>query len=296
MRLYGGIEAGGTKFICVIGNGSGAIRAETRFPTTNPEDTLGQAVRFFEDYQNNTGERIQAIGISSFGPIDLNPGSPTFGFITQTPKPGWSNTDVVGTIRKLGVEVYFDTDTNGAAIGEHKWGAAQGFDNFLYFTIGTGIGGGGIFNGKPLHGLVHPEMGHIPLPHDMISDPFPGSCPFHGDCFEGLASGPAIEARWKTRGETLANDHPAWALEAHYIAVAMQGFICSFSPTRIILGGGVMNQPQLFPLIRSEVKELLNGYVQSPVILEAIGTFIVPPGLGSRAGVMGALALAMCAT
>jgi len=163
-------------------------------------------------------------------------------------------------------------------------------------TIGTGIGGGGLSSGKLLHGLIHPEMGHIRLPHDLARDPFPGACPYHGDCLEGLASGPALEKRWGARAETLPPDHPAWKLEARYLALALVNFICTLSPQRIILGGGVMEQAQLFPLIRREVQQLLNGYVQSPVIIENIDAYIVPPGLGKRAGVLGAIALAETVT
>ena len=188
--------------------------------------------------------------------------------------------------------VSFDTDVNGAALGEWRWGAAQGLDTFIYLTIGTGIGGGGLFNGHLMHGLLHPEMGHIPLPHDKEVDPFEGVCPFHGDCFEGLAAGPAMEKRWGQKAETLPADHPAWDLEVHYIALALQSLICTLSPQRIILGGGVAQQPQLIPLIRQKTRAFLNGYVQSTEILENIDGYIVPPALGGRAGVLGAIALA----
>jgi len=285
--LYGGIEAGGTKFVCAVGTAPEDLR-ETRFPTTTPDETIQRAIAFFR-----AQPRVAAIGIASFGPIDIHPASQTFGYITTTPKPGWANTDLAGAIqRALDAPVGFDTDVNVAALGEHRWGAAQGLDTFIYLTIGTGIGGGGLASGNLLHGLVHPEMGHIRLPHDRAHDPFPGTCPFHGDCFEGLASGPALEKRWGQRAETLLADHPAWALQAHYIALALVSYICTLSPKRIILGGGVMEQRQLFPLIRREAQRLLNGYVRSPVILRDIDTYIVPPGLGKRAGVLGALALA----
>jgi fructokinase len=193
----------------------------------------------------------------------------------------------------LGVPVAFDTDVNAAALGEWQWGAAQGLENFIYLTVGTGIGGGGMAGGRLIHGLVHPEMGHIPVPHNHDRDPFPGSCPFHDDCLEGLAAGPALEKRWGRRAETLPGDHPAWSLEAHYLALGLVAYICILSPQRIILGGGVMQQKQLFPLIRREVQQLLNGYVQSPAIVEKIDEYIVPPGLGDKAGVLGSLALGM---
>ncbi len=185
-----------------------------------------------------------------------------------------------------------ETDVNGAALGEQRWGAGQGADPCLYLTIGTGIGGGLVVHGRPLHGLLHPEMGHMYLPHDRQTDPFPGSCPYHGDCFEGLAAGPAIEKRWGQRGETLPPDHPAWALEAHYIALAVANLILSLSPQKIILGGGVMNQAALFPLIRAQVVHLLNGYIATPPLLAGAEEYIVPPGLGGRSGVLGAIALA----
>jgi fructokinase len=288
-QLYGGIEAGGTKFVCAVASGPDDVRVETRFPTTMPDETIGRAVDFFQAQRAEAA----AIGIASFGPVDPNPASPTFGFITTTPKPGWANTDLAGAIRRaLDLPVGFDTDVNGAALGEHRWGAAQGLDTFLYLTIGTGIGGGGLLGGQLMHGLIHPEMGHIRLPHDWEADPFTGICPYHGDCLEGLASGPALEARWGQPAETLPPDHPAWPLQVQYLALAIVDFICMLSPQRVIIGGGVMNQAQLFPLVRAKVQELLNGYVQAPEILDHIDRYIVPPALGSRAGVLGAIALA----
>jgi fructokinase len=290
MPLWGGIEAGGTKFVCAVGTGPDNLRAEVRFPTTTPEETFGRAIQFFQQQEK---ESLTAIGIASFGPVDLNPDSPTFGYITDTPKPGWAHTDFAGRIRRaLGVPVGFDTDVNVAALGEYRWGAAQGLDTFIYLTIGTGIGGGGMVNGKLIHGLVHPEMGHIRIPHDRGRDPYPGSCPYHGDCLEGLAAGPALEERWGQRGEALPADHPAWPLEADYLAFGLVNIICVLSPQRIIIGGGVMQQPQLFPLVRQRVQELLNNYLPVPAILDHIDDYIVPPGLGDRAGVLGAMALA----
>ncbi len=288
MILCGGIEAGGTKFVCAVGTGPNDIRAETRFPTTTPEETFNRAIAFFDEQ-----DEINAIGIGSFGPLDPDTGSPTFGYITSTPKPGWAQTDFVGALRKtFDIPIGFDTDVNAAALGEHRWGAAQGLDTFIYLTIGTGIGGGAMVEGNLLHGVIHPEMGHIHLPHDLEQDPFEGFCPFHGDCFEGLASGPALEARWGARAETLPKDHPAWELEAMYIAYALVNYILILAPQRIILGGGVMEQAQLFPLIRTNVQKLLNNYVQVPEILDNIEEYIVPPALGRRAGVLGSIALA----
>jgi fructokinase len=289
MSLLGGIEAGGTKFVCAVGTGPDDLWAEVRFLSTTPEETIGQAIQFFQQQK----DPLAAIGIASFGPLDPKPDSPTFGYITTTPKPGWAHTDLAGPIRRaLGVPVGFDTDVNVAALGEHRWGAAHGLDTFVYLTIGTGIGGGGMVNGKLIHGLMHPEMGHIRIPHDRDMDPYTGFCPYHGDCLEGLAAGPALEGRWGQRGETLPAGHPAWPLEADYLAFGLVNIICILSPQRIILGGGVMQQSQLFPLVRRRVRELLNGYIPVPAILDQIDDYIVPPGLGDRAGVLGAIALA----
>lgn len=289
-ELVGGIEAGGTKFVCAVGTGPGDIRAEVRFPTTTPEETIDRAVAFFRE--QGLAEPLRAVGIAAFGPLDPRLESPSFGHITTTPKPGWADTDLAGAIvEALDVPIGFDTDVNGAGLGEWRWGAAQGLDTFIYLTIGTGIGGGGLINGRLMHGLIHPEMGHIRLPHDWSADPFPGRCPYHGDCLEGMASGPAMAERWGSPADTLPADHPAWELEAHYLAAALHTFICTLSPQRIILGGGVMQQPHLFPLVRRKVQESLAGYVQSPAILSAIDEYIVPPSLGAQAGVLGAFAL-----
>lgn len=291
MAVYGGIEAGGTKFVCAIGTGPDDIRAEIRFSTSEPTNALRQAIAFFKEHQ--TTEPLAAVGVASFGPLDPDPRSPTFGYITTTPKPGWAHTNFVDPLREaLGVPVGFDTDVNGAALGEHRWGAAQGLDTFVYLTIGTGLGGGGMVNGKLIHGLVHPEMGHMLIPHNWDADPYAGFCPYHGDCWEGLAAGPALEGRWQTRAENLPPDHPAWELEAHYLALGLVNIICTLSPQRLILGGGVMDQRQLFPLIHNNVYTMLNGYIQSAQLLENMDQYIVPPGLGSRAGVLGAMGLA----
>jgi fructokinase len=291
MLVYGGIEAGGTKTLCAVGTGPEDLRAEVRFPTTTPHETISRAICFFQ--QALESESLAAIGIASFGPLDPNPGSPTFGHITTTPKPGWAHTNFAGAIRQeLLLPVGFDTDVNGAALAEHRWGAAQGLDSFLYLTVGTGIGGGGMVHGRLIRGLSHPEMGHIRIPHDWTVDPYAGSCPYHGDCLEGLASGPALEERWGQRAETLPKEHPAWPLEANYLALGLVNLISILLPQRIILGGGIMDQPSLFPLVRSGVQELLNGYLQVSMILDRIDDYIVAPELGSRAGVLGAIVLA----
>ncbi len=290
--MFGGIEGGGTKFVCAVGTSPEDIRREERFPTTTPQETLDRCIVFFKQAEADFG-KLSALGFACFGPLDPQPASPTFGRILPTPKPGWSNADVVGMLKgAFDIPVAFDTDVNGAAMGEWKWGAAQGLDTFIYLTIGTGVGGGAMVNGNLLHGLLHPEMGHIRIPHDRARDPFAGACPFHGDCFEGLASGPAMEARWGQKAETLAPEHPAWDLEADYIALALANFIVTLSPQRIVIGGGVSTQDFLFPMIRGKVTALLNGYIQSPAVKEHIDEFIVLPGLGTRSGMLGALALA----
>jgi fructokinase len=288
VALFGGIEGGGTKFVCAVGTAPGDIQAEIRYETTDPDASIGRAIDFFRQYDD-----LAAVGIACFGPLDPDPRSPTYGYITTTPKPGWGNTEFAGVVeRKLGVPVGFDTDVNAAALAEYTWGAAQGLESCLYLTVGTGIGGGAVVEGQMIHGLMHPEMGHVRIPHDVSADPYPGHCPYHGDCLEGLACGPAIEARWGQKGETLSADHPAWRLEAHYIALGLVAYIVTLSPQRIIVGGGVMAQTALYPMIRNEVQSLLNGYIQSPMILHQIDHYIVPPALGSRAGVLGGIALA----
>lgn len=292
MELFGGIEAGGTKFVCGVGNDPETLREVRRFPTTTPEETLGEAIAYFRAIQAG-GDTLRAVGVASFGPVDPAPGSATFGYITSTPKPGWANTDVVGTLQAaLNVPLGFDTDVNGAALGEYRWGAAQSLEAVVYLTVGTGIGGGALVNGRLLHGLAHPEMGHLRVPHDLAADPFPGVCPYHGDCLEGLASGPALAARWGQRAETLPEAHPAWDLEAHYVALGVVNLILTLSPQRVILGGGVMQAVHMLPRVRREVLVLLNGYVAVPALTEAIDSYLVAPGLGDRAGVLGAIALA----
>lgn len=287
--MFGAIEAGGTKFMCGTGTGPDDL-ATLQLPTTSPEATVEAAIAFL---RGQRGQRLWAVGIGSFGPVDLHAASPTYGYITSTPKLAWANFDLAGAVRKaLDVPVGFDTDVNAAALGEARWGAAQGLSDFLYLTVGTGIGGGAIVHGRVLHGLLHPEMGHIRIPHDAAQDPYPGCCPYHGDCLEGLASGPAMEARWGMPARALPPGHPGWALEAHYLALGLATWVCTLSPQRIILGGGVMQQPHLFDLIREELQRLLNGYIQTGEVTRGLDRFVIPPRLGSRAGVLGALVLA----
>ena len=287
---YGGIEAGGTKWVCGIGDGGQAITTET-IPTTTPQETIARAAQFFR----TSSVSIDGVGVGSFGPIDLRHGSPTWGHITTTPKPGWAHTDLVGRLSKaLELPVAFDTDVNAAALAEWLWGSAAGLDTFCYITVGTGIGCGGVVNGRLLHGLLHPEVGHVRIPHDRARDPFTGSCPYHGDCFEGLASGEAIRERWGRPGEELSLETAVWELESGYVALGLVNVICTLSPQRVVLGGGVIKQPGLMALIRRRVLELLAGYVNAPELTDrdAVDHYIVTPGLGDRAGVLGAIELA----
>ena len=291
-KLYGGIEAGGTKFVCSVAGGPGHVVEEIRFPTTTPDETLGKAIQFFRSYVD-TGT-VRTIGVGCFGPLDLDPSSPTYGSITATPKPHWSNADVRARLqRALPVDVAFDMDVNAAAIGEYTWGASRGVDPSLYLTIGTGVGGGYLVDGKPLVGMLNLEMGHVRIPHSRELDPFEGCCPFHGDCFEGLAAGPAIEKRLGAKGATIPESDAFWDLEAEYIAMALMNYILTLSPRKIILGGGVMQREFLFPKVRSRVRKLLNGYVTNASLLHDINEYIVPPALGNQSGSLGAIAMAM---
>ncbi|WP_419874920.1 ROK family protein [Candidatus Pristimantibacillus sp. PTI5] len=288
MRI-GAIEAGGTKFVCGIGNEYGEIEDRISFPTEYPEQVLEQVISYFRE------KNPEAIGIGTFGPIDINRKSATFGNVTTTPKPGWSGFPFLNTLkREFDVPFGWDTDVNAAAYGEAVWGAAKGLDSCVYFTIGTGIGVGVYAEGKLVHGLVHPEGGHI-LPRRHPEDRFEGNCPFHGDCLEGMASGPAIEKRWGMKGSELGENHSAWDIEAYYLGQAVTTAILMLSPKRVILGGGVMHQKQLLPMIRAEVSKNLNGYVSAEQLLTGINEYIVLPGLGDNAGLCGSLALGLAA-
>lgn len=269
-------------FRCALGTGPDDAQV-AEFPAADPGPTIARVIEFFR-----TREPVEAIGIGSFGPIDPDPQSPTFGHITTTPKRAWRDFDFAGAIRAaIPVPVAFDTDVNAAALAEFHWGAARGLRSFVYLTVGTGLGGGVFMDGRLLHGRLHPEMGHIRIPHDRARDPFPGNCPYHGDCLEGLAAGPAIAERWGKPAHLIPGGHPCWDLEAEYLALGVASLACVLSPQRIVLGGGVMQRQELFPKTRARVSELLNGYLELPAI--------VPPLLGTRAGVFGALALAALA-
>lgn len=294
-HVFAGIEAGGTKWVCMIANHPEDIRASTRLPTGEPDSTITAAIGFIKS-QLPRLEDLQGIGIGSFGPLDLNQDSDTYGYLTTTPKPGWGHTDLLGKFKdEFDLPIGFDTDVNAAALGEHRWGAGQGLSDFIYLTVGTGIGGAAVSNHAVVHGMIHPEMGHLLIPHDWEKDPFPGICPYHGDCLEGLATGPAIKARWGEAAEKLPPDHPAWLLEAHYLGLGIANLVITLSPKRVILGGGVMEQAQLFPLIREQVNLHLGGYIPAGEITRTNQKYIVPPELGSQAGVLGAIALAQAA-
>lgn len=284
--IYGGIEAGGTKMICVIGDENGKILDRMQIPTKTPEETMPIMIDYFK------GKDIKALGIACFGPIDLNRDSKTYGYITSTPKLAWKNYDIVGAFKKeLGVPIGFDTDVNGSLLGEITWGCAKGLTDALYLTIGTGVGGGVMAGGKLLHGMLHPELGHIKMAV-ADGDTYKGKCPYHGTCFEGMAAGPAIEDRWGKKAVELADDDKVWKLESTYIAQALCTYILTLSPQIIILGGGVMHQKQLFPLIRKKVLEQLNGYIVTKE-LKDIDNYIVPASLNDDQGIMGSIKLAM---
>ncbi len=283
--LYGALEAGGTKMVVALGDENGKILEQKSIPTVTPAETMPAVFDFFR------GKGIKALGIACFGPIDLNRQSSTYGFITTTPKIPWRNYDIVGDARKsLGVPVGFDTDVNGSLLGEAAWGAAKGLTDAVYFTIGTGVGGGVMTNGKMLHGMMHPELGHLLL-RIRPDDPFAGLCPNHGTCFEGMACGPAIEARWGAKAVDLKDRPEVWDLEAWYIAQAVWDCMVTLSPQRFILGGGVMHQAQLFPLIRKYVLEFMNGYLDTAEVHD-LDHYIVPASLHDDQGIMGCIRLA----
>lgn len=283
--LIGALEAGGTKMVCAIGDENGNIIDKTQIPTMTPAITMPLLIEFYKD------KGIEALGIGCFGPINPDKKSETYGYITSTPKLDWRNFNIVDIFHdSLNVPIGFDTDVNGAALGETAWGALRGCEVGLYITIGTGIGVGICIDGKPLHGLMHPEAGHIILSQQPYDD-YTGICPYHSNCFEGLASGPAIEGRWGKKAYELKNESEVWELEADYIAQAIADYILCYSPNRIVLGGGVMHQEQLFPLIRKKAKQYLNSYIDAKQILDDIDHYIVPPSLGDDAGIKGALRL-----
>ena len=285
MAIMAAVEAGGTKFNCGLGDENGNIIDQVSIPTTTPEETMKKVIEYFKD------KKFDVMGVGSFGPIDPIKGSKTYGHITKTPKAYWSDYNLIGELKKhFDVPMEFDTDVNGAALAEAWWGAGKGFKNVMYITVGTGIGAGATVDGKMLQGLTHPEMGHISVKRHP-EDAFEGTCSFHGDCLEGMAAGPAIEKRWGKKGIELAEDNRVWEMEAYYLSQALVNYILILSPEKIIMGGGVMKQKQLFPLINKNVKEMLNGYVDKKEILEDIENYIIYPGLGDYAGFIGSFAL-----
>jgi len=289
---YGGVEAGGTKFVCAVGQGGDDPSDIAEFPTGEPVTTIREAIQFFRS-SRRVGDDLRAIGIGAFGPIELNPDMSDYGHMMATPKPGWQNVDIRGEFaRGLGLPIAIETDVNAAAIGELRWGAARDLDHFLYVTVGTGIGVGAVVGGALLRGVQHPEMGHmlIPTSPDELSG-FVGVCPFHGTCVEGLASGVAIVERWGSRLSELRAEHPAWQLEAEYLAVLFANLTFTLQPQRIVVGGGVMNT-RILSLARERLHSFLAGYRTTLRELEAVKRYLVLPELGNRAGVLGALELA----
>jgi fructokinase len=291
-RIFGAVEAGGTKFVVALGSERGEILAQERFPTTDPDSTLAAASAFLR--RGRSLGSLAAIGVGSFGPVELDKSSPRYGFITKTPKAGWSGTDIAGTLaREFACPIGFDTDVNAAALAEHRWGAARDVDNLVYLTIGTGIGGGVIVDGSPIHGLMHPEIGHIYPRRHPLDLGFEGICPFHRDCLEGVASGPAILARSGASLQQLEETHTQWEIEADYLGQLCAQLVVTISPQRIVMGGGVMSQLRLLPLIRRRMGHWLGGYIERAEILADADRYVVAPDLGHSAGVLGALALAV---
>lgn len=287
-QYLGAIEAGGTKFVCAIAplSGRGEILAQTSFLTRDPISTLYGAIEFFR--QNlPPASSLSGLGIGSFGPLGLNPALSNYGEILATPKKVWQDTDLITPFIKAfpGLKIAIDTDVNAAALAEGMYGAARDLHSYVYITIGTGIGGGVVTNNQIIKGQLHSEIGHLSI-HQEITDSFIGACPFHENCIEGLASGEAIQQRWGANAETLPPDHPAWELEATYIASLCQTLTAVLSPQRIILGGGVMQQPQLLPMIRQKFLMKAGDYWQIPA------DYLVTPELGSQAGIIGAIELA----
>jgi fructokinase len=298
--IVGAIEAGGTKFICGLfdadfsDSAKPSLLAKKSVATTTPEETLGESLKFLSTAAKSEGAgKLDGVGIGCFGPVDLRLSSPTWGYITSTPKSGWRNTEVAGWFRdRLDVPVAFDTDVNAAAYGEYLWGAAKGLKDFIYMTVGTGIGGGVFANGELVHGLCHPELGHVKIQR-MPSDAFPGNCPYHRDCLEGMAAGPAIGERWKSKPEELGTSHEAWELEARYLAKAFAAYTFVLSPERILMGGGVGLRPGLAERVATYLGEELNGYIGPLTDPARLAGYVARPHLGGDAGLFGAAALGL---
>ena len=284
--LIGALEAGGTKMVCALGNENGTILEQVSIPTTTPEETVEQIVRYFKD------KDIEALGVAAFGPVDVKPQSPTYGRILDTPKLAWRHFDLLGALKKeLDVPMGLDTDVNGSCLGEMTYGCAKGLDSAIYINIGTGVGVGVCAGGKLLHGMLHPEGGHILLARHP-EDPEGGICPYHPNCLEGFASGPSIERRWGKKAVELVDRPEVWELESYYIAQALVNYIMILSPQKIILGGGVMHQEQLFPMIREKVREMIGGYLNTSELAD-LDNYIVPASLHDDQGIMGCIKLGL---
>ena len=293
-QYYGAIELGGTKINTLIADEHNNQVAKRVIPTLSPDESIEDIANFFKRTLTDENIKLESVGIGCFGPLDLNPGSKTFGHITSTPKPGWQFINIKKKIEDaLDVKTVIDTDVNAAALGEYSCKSMNAIKNMVYITIGTGIGAGIIINGELVHGLVHPEFGHIHIPHDKRIDPFPGICPYHSDCFEGLASGPALAERWHMPADQIPEDHMAWDLEAEYIAYALSDLICTISPEKIIIGGGVMHRSYLYDLVRTKTAKIINRYIRSKYLEESIADYITPPRLKNESGLVGALCLAI---
>lgn len=292
--LLGGIEGGGTKMVCALGYADGTLVDRRSFPTGSPGETVARVAAYFEEAPGAVaGGPLAALGVGTFGPIDVNPASPGYGRLLQTPKSGWSGFDFRGALAgRLPVPLVFDTDVNAACLGELTYGASRGLDSVVYMTVGTGIGVGVCVDGRPLHGMLHPEAGHMRIPR-RPDDGFPGICPAHGGCLEGLASGPAICERFgAARASDLADDPRFLQLESDYLAQALTTFVLAYAPQRIIVGGGVPDHvPGLLPLVRRKVTRLLNGYLQTPELAD-MDRYLAAPSCGGDQGVLGAIALA----
>lgn len=283
MDMLGAIEAGGTKFVCAVGDDDFKIIDKISFPTTYPEETLQRIFNFFDIYAN-----LNAIGIGSFGPIDTNKKSEKYGYITSTPKTNWRNFNFLGEMKRhYSIPIGWTTDVNAACLGEYEVGSASYNNSCLYLTVGTGIGGGAILNGTIVEGFGHTEMGHIII-RNHPDDDFEGVCPYHKNCLEGLAAGPSIEKRYGVKAENLDSNHKIWGILAYYLAQALVNYTLILRPEKIILGGGVMNQASMLDLVKEEFSLLLANYIETP----DLDSYIVRPSLGNNVGIAGGLILA----